>query len=207
MRLVVRPKLKTKLETKAFREAAKLLRLAAGDKEAFTGRLVAYALLSLSRHCKMNLLISGANREKKKKELDPKRKKKEPKLAFSWGRMGWAGTAGAGLLSRSCGEKRSPCSPSSPCPRDAHFYFSPWTHHDLHYLPIEEKLCFPSPFPPALGWDGGKGHWADGPLAAAGARGGGGISAQHMLHGVGRVVRCGCRSARRGCLELKAETF
>lgn len=65
MRLVVRPKLKTKLETKAFREAAKLLRLAAGGKEAFAGRLVAYAPLSLSHRCKMNLLISGANGKKR----------------------------------------------------------------------------------------------------------------------------------------------
>lgn len=89
MRLVVRPKLKTKLETKAFREAAKLLRLAAGDKEAFTGRLVAYALLSLSRHCKMNLLISGANREKKKKKSLIQRERKKnpnwPSAGAGWG--------------------------------------------------------------------------------------------------------------------------
>lgn len=36
MRVVVRPELKTKLETKAFKEAVKRLRLAAGDKAAFT---------------------------------------------------------------------------------------------------------------------------------------------------------------------------
>lgn len=74
MRLVARPKLKTKLKTKAFKESAKLLRLTAGDKEAFTGRAVAHALPSFSRHCKMNLPISGAKEKKTKKELGPKRK-------------------------------------------------------------------------------------------------------------------------------------
>lgn len=67
MRLVARPKLKTKLETKAFKESAKLLRLTAGDKEAFTGRAVAHSLPSLRRHCKMNLPISGAKEKNKKR--------------------------------------------------------------------------------------------------------------------------------------------
>ena len=72
---------------------------------------------------------------------------------------------------------------------------------------MEENKYFPSLFPPALGWDGSKGHWADVPLAAAGTRGGGGSSAQHVLCGVGQVIHCGRRSARCDCLELKAETF
>lgn len=64
--MVARPKLKTKLKTKAFKETAEVLRLTAGDKEAFTGRPATHALPSLSCHCKVNLLISGANEKKKK---------------------------------------------------------------------------------------------------------------------------------------------
>lgn len=96
MRLVARPKLKTKLKTKAFKESAKLLRLTAGDKEAFTGRAVAHALPSFSRHCKMNLPISGA-KEKKNKKRAWSKEKILPKQAFGWGRTGRAGKARAAL--------------------------------------------------------------------------------------------------------------
>lgn len=134
MRLVARPKLKIKLETKAFKETAKLLRLTAGDKEAFTGRPGAHALPPLSCHCQMNLLISGAKgHKKKKKELDPKRKSYQ---IWPLAGAGQGGLAKPELLSLAAAAVRSPRSPSSPCPRDAHFYFSlwsnAWTYHDLY---------------------------------------------------------------------------
>lgn len=125
MRLVARPKLKTKLKTKALKETAKLLRLTAGNKEAFTGRPVTHALPSLSCRCKINLLISGANEKKKiyiyKKQVIQQENHTKTGLGVGWQSQSCAPGS-------SHGEKQSPCSSSSPCLKDAHFYFSLWSN-------------------------------------------------------------------------------
>lgn len=112
MGLVVRPKLKTKLETKA-RGACKTAQINSRRQRGFHRQDSSTALPSLSCHCKMKLLISSAKGEKKTKNLIQRENLTQTGLQVG---QQW----GAGI---SHGDKLSPCAPLSPCPKDAHFYF------------------------------------------------------------------------------------